>query len=280
MAKLTEENAIETYRLALRTNGRLLLDDVSIKIPKGQITGILGPNGAGKTTLLKALSGFARATSGQIAIFGQALSSLSVGQRAKRLAHLPQNLETHFHFEALDIVMMGRYAHSKGASHERDGEELARKALERCNISHLAHRSFANLSGGEKKLVLLARCLCQDSPIFLLDEVTSSLDIRRKMEVFELLRDEVESNGRTVVVVIHDINLASLYLDRLIFLKRGKVIGQGDVMEILDDSYLTRVFGTRTVVIPHPECNRPAVLFSPPGRSSGDRHPKGGNNHV
>ncbi len=266
---MTGKNAIETKDLSLRVNGRLLLDGVSIKVPKGQITGILGPNGAGKTTLLKALTGFVPVTKGEINIFEDSLSSLSVSQRAKRLAHLPQNLETPFHYEALDIVMMGRYAHSKGSKEDREAKSLAQEALAKCNVGHLAHRSFTNLSGGEKKLVLLARCLCQDSPIFLLDEVTSSLDIKRKMEVFELLRREVVQKGRTVLVVIHDINLASLYLDRLIFLKGGKVIGQGNVREILDDGYLTRVFETRTLVIQHPECNRPAVLFSPPGSSSG-----------
>ncbi len=257
--------ALEISGLTLEINGNTILKDISLKLPAGELIGILGPNGAGKSTLLSAITGFLPAARGYIEVFGKDLKTLSAKDRAKAMALLPQSLETPFHFRAMDVVMMGRYAH--GVSVQGD-HRTAMEALELCGIGHLAHRSFISLSGGERRLVLLARCLCQDSPLFLLDEVTSSLDIRRKMEVFELLKHQVSKEGRSIVIVIHDINLASLYLDRLLFLKNGSIMGQGTVEKILNSSYLSRVFETRTIVIEHPECNRPAVLFSPPKKKS------------
>ncbi len=252
--------SVELCKLSVNVGSKTILKDINLKLPQGQLIGILGPNGAGKTTLLRAITGFLPLTSGHIKVMGMDLEALSAKERARIMAHLPQNLETPFHFKVLDVVAMGRYAHN---DREAEAREKAMKALSICQIAHLASRSFVNLSGGEKRLVLLARCLCQDSPFLLLDEATSSLDIRRKLEVFELLKDQVAEKRRTILIVIHDINLASLYLDRLLFIKQGKIIGNGPVKDVLNSDYLTQVFETKTIVMDHPECNRPAVLFSP-----------------
>ncbi len=268
--------AIDIQGLFIRAGERIILSDISCSLPKGEFIGILGPNGAGKTTLLRAITGFIPTKNGQIKLSGTPLSSLTPIQRALKMAFLPQNLDTPFHFKVLDIVTMGRYAYGSSGQEAR---KLATKALDRCGIGHLSERSFTSLSGGERNLALLARCLCQDSPIFLLDEAASNLDIRRKIDVFELLRWEVREKGRTVVIVIHDINLASLYLDRLIFIKDGKIACHGTVKQVIEAKYLTRVFETRTIVMNHPECDRPAVLFS--RRSTTDeQRPKGGLSHV
>ncbi len=156
---------------------------------------------------------------------------------------------------------MGRYA-GRG-NKDRSPYRYVDSALETCGIFHLRDRAFTKLSGGEKRLVLLARCLCQNSPILLLDEATSSLDIRRKIEVFEILRQESRKNGRTVLIVVHDINLASLFLDRLIFIKNGSIVKDGPVKEVLSEENLNDIYETRTRVINHPDYVRPAVLFLP-----------------
>ncbi len=258
--------ALEISDLMFEIDGRVILKEINLKFPAGELIGILGPNGAGKSSLIGVMTGFFPISKGQIKVFGKDLRSISAKDRAKTMALLPQSLETPFHFRAKDVVMMGRYAY---ATSMQEAYSMAMDALGLCGIRHLADRSFLNLSGGERRLVLLARCLCQNSPIFLLDEATSSLDIRRKMEVFELLKDQVCQKNRSIIIVIHDINLASLYLDRLIFLKNGSIVGQGSVGEILDSKYLSKVFETRTIVMKHPECNRPVVLFSPPKKPSG-----------
>ncbi len=276
--KLTPLNeAISLKGLTYCAGGQTILRDITFGLPRGELIGILGPNGAGKTTLLKTITGFLRPSHGQITVLGRNLYSMTPVERARKMALLPQNLEIPFSFSAQEMVAMGRYCHP---GREDEIHAKAARAMDACGISHLAHRPFSSLSGGERRLVLLARCLCQDSPIFLLDEATASLDIRRKMEVFELLRQEVNVEGRTVVIVVHDINLASLYLDRLLFIKDGNLIGQGTVKELLHSSFLSEVFETRTIVMDHPECNRPVVLFSPSTGLHSSSVEKGGDSHV
>lgn len=271
------KEALSVKGLTYCAGGQTILKDITFGLPRGELIGILGPNGAGKTTLLKTITGFLRPSQGKITVLGCSLHSMTPVERARSMALLPQNMEVPFSFSAKEMVSMGRYCHlGKG----NDTKAKAESALDACGIGYLAHRPFSSLSGGERRLVLLARCLCQDSPIFFLDEATASLDIRRKMEVFELLRREVHLKGRTVVIVVHDINLASLYLDRLLFIKDGKVAGQGTVKELLHSGFLSEVFETRTIVMNHPECNRPVVLFSPSKGLPNSSLEKGGNSHV
>ncbi len=277
-SKLTPfKEALSVKGLTYRAGGQTILRDITFGLPRGELIGILGPNGAGKTTLLKTITGYLRPSHGQITVLGRNLHSMTPVERARKMAFLPQNLEVPFSFSAKEMVTMGRYCHAAKGDETR---ARAARAMDACGISQLAHRPFSSLSGGERRLVLLARCLCQDSPIFLLDEATASLDIRRKMEVFELLRKEVNLKGRTVVIVVHDINLASLYLDRLLFIKDGKVAGQGTVKELLHSGFLSEVFETRTIVMNHPECNRPVVLFSPSTGLPNSSLEKGGDSHV
>ncbi len=271
------ENAIEVRGLTICARGRAILKDITFDLPRGEMIGILGPNGAGKTTLLKTITGYLSPVSGRVTLFGMDIDSMTPSQRAMNMAIVPQNIEVPFQFSVMEIVSMGRYCHDEGLE---ETMAAAQHAMDACGIGHLAQRSFDRLSGGERRLVLISRCLCQDSPLFLLDEATSGLDIRRKLEIFELLRREARGKARTIVIVLHDINLASLYLDRLFFIKNGEMAGQGTVEELLSGSYLSDLFETRTIVTEHPECDRPAVLFSPPRGPHSSPTGKGGDSHA
>jgi len=254
---------IEVKNLRVSYGRHLVIKGLNLYLPKGELIGILGPNGAGKTTLIHSISGFLKAE-GTINIFGKNLKDLSSKERAALISLLPQTIQTPFLFSVIDIVKMGRFIKDEPDEKKR---EIALKALNRCNIEHFAQRPFLHLSGGERQLVLLARCLCQNSPIFLLDEATSNLDIKRKIQVFEILRQEVERNKRSILIVIHDINLASMYLDRLIFIKDGLVVKSGAVNEVVSERVIKDVFEANAIVIKHPQVQRPAVLFSKPNSS-------------
>ncbi len=253
--------ALSVSGLFVKYQGNTILKDINFSLGRGEFVGLLGPNGAGKTTLLHTITGFIRSYKGNVQILGKDVKALSSRERAKKISLLPQLVESPFFYSVKDIVLMGRYASSGNKDGNLDWH--VDNALRICGILHLKNRAFSRLSGGEKRLVLLARCLCQDSPILLLDEATSSLDIRRKIEVFETLRQEACKNDRTILIVVHDINLASLYLDRLIFIKNGRIIKDGPVKEVLSERNLNDIYETRTRVIEHPEYDRPAVLFLP-----------------
>ncbi len=258
--KIETNFCIEIKELSVAYGKRHIIKGINLNLPKGELIGILGPNGAGKTTLIHAISGFLK-SDGVVNIFGRDLRQLSSKERASLISLLPQTTETPFLFSVLDIVKMGRFIKDES---DEEKTEVALRSLRRCSIEKFAHRPFMQLSGGEKRLVLLARCLCQDSPLFLLDEATSNLDIKRKIQVFEILRQEVKENRRSILIVIHDINLASMYLDRLIFMKNGSIIKAGKVNDVITEKILTEVFETNIILIKHPQMNRPAVLFSKP----------------
>ena len=243
--------------------GRLqALKDISLKIYPGEMVGILGPNGSGKTTLLHSIMGLIPSASGSIRLWGRDLSSYSSKEKARVASLLPQTTETPFPFPVLDVVLMGRYPFLKlWQGYSNKDIEVAQQAMEKTGVAHLSGRPFRQLSGGERQSVLLARSFAQGSRLLLLDEATSSLDIRRKIEVFDLLLQENNRNNRTVLSVLHDINLASMYLNRLIFLKEGRLVAEGKTEEVLTPEILGDVYETRVLVENHPVTGRPFILF-------------------
>ncbi len=243
--------------------GRLqALKDISLKIYPGEMVGILGPNGSGKTTLLHSIMGLIPSASGSIRLWGRDLLSYSSKEKARIAALLPQTTETPFPFPVSDVVLMGRYPFLKlWQGYSNKDLEAAQQAMEKTGVKHLSGRPFRQLSGGERQSVLLARSFAQGSRLLLLDEATSSLDIRRKIEVFDLLLQENNRNNRTVLSVLHDINLASMYLNRLIFLKEGRLVAEGKTEEVLTPEILGDVYETRVLVENHPVTGRPFILF-------------------
>jgi iron complex transport system ATP-binding protein len=234
------EVAVEHLNVTLA--GRAVLHDVSLSLSSGHLVALVGPNGAGKTTLLRALAGLVP-SSGAILVGGEALSSLSLRERAKRFAYLPQGHIVHWPLPARDIVALGRYPH--GASDparltQRDAEAVAR-AMQAADVVDFAERRATELSGGERSRVALARVLAVEAPVILADEPTSSLDPRHQLDVMKTLRKAADADV-LVIVVTHDLALAARFADIVLVLSEGRLVSQGAASEALSEEIMAEVF--------------------------------------
>jgi len=232
---------------------------VDVTIAEGQVTAILGPNGAGKSTLFRLLAGFVAPSSGAVTVGGKPLSTLKPAERARTIAVSAQNPERPEAWTALEVTLMGRVPHLRGRQLENEADHVAAKdALARLDALDLAERAFGQLSGGEQQRVLLARALCQDTPVLLLDEPTSQLDPRHALAVATVSR-ELAAEGRAVGCVLHDVNLAAQLADRVVMMKAGQVAAEGTPAEVLSPERLSEVYGVDSVRLDH--AGRPVILF-------------------
>jgi iron complex transport system ATP-binding protein len=256
---------IEIASLCCGYGNRDVLNGITLRIESGEMTGILGPNGSGKTTLLLTLAGVIPIRSGSIHVAGFDIREQRALWIAQQVASVPQRQEVSFAFPCLSLVLMGRYPYLSGwGGYSARDMEIALQAMEETRTAHLARRSVKEVSGGEAQMVTIARALAQDTEILLLDEATSNLDVARKIEVFDLLRERNRS-GATLLCVLHDLNLAALYCKRLIFLKDGKVALDGPTAEIFNDGNLSEIYETEIRVSQHPVTGNPQAHFVPRG---------------
>jgi iron complex transport system ATP-binding protein len=227
------------------------------------MVGLLGPNGSGKTTLLMAINGLLPLESGSITLDGTQVAELRPKARAKRMACVPQRPEAIPDLPVADLVLMGRFAHRPfWSGYSATDRCCAEKALEAAGIAHLRDRSARTLSGGEFQRVLTARALSQGSPTLLLDEPATGLDAAHATAVFSLIRRRNQFDGCRVLAAIHDLNLAALFCDRLVFLKNGRVHADGPTAAVFTAAVLEAVYETSFTVIPHPDCGAPQALYS------------------
>ena len=249
-------------------DGRAVLQDVSMRMGRGQVVALVGPNGAGKSTLIRAISGVVQLQHGDVRINGALLSRLSAMERARYLSVVPQARSLPPAFTVYETVLMGRTPHLGwlGRAGPRD-RELVEYALEHTQMRALADRHVGELSGGEQQRVLLARALAQDTPVMLLDEPTTHLDLQHRENLIQLIRDLALNKSLAVLMVLHDLNLAGLYADRVALLVEGRLIATGLPTEVLTEERLSKVYGIPVHVIPHPEYGSPLVL--PDGRGKG-----------
>jgi iron complex transport system ATP-binding protein len=234
--------ALVAQNLNVALAGRRVLSDVSFSLSSGHLVTLVGPNGAGKTTLLRALAGLIP-SEGVIHVAGEALSSLSLRERAKRFGYLPQGHVAHWPLPARDIVALGRYPH--GATDParlpmRDAEAVTR-AMQAADVMEFAGRRVTELSGGERSRVALARVFAVEAPIILADEPTASLDPRHQIDVMKGLRAAAD-RGVLVIVVTHDLGLAARFADRVLVLAQGRVVSQGAPAQALSEEVMANVF--------------------------------------
>jgi len=220
-----------------------VLDQVSCEISAGDFLGIVGPNGAGKTTLLRLLSGMYAPAAGTVHADGSVVHTMPAKARARLIAHVPQMEPVMFPWSVSSMVLLGRHPHSAGLGYEREEDFAAvRQAMERVEISHLAKRSVTDLSGGELHRVLIARALAQETPVLLLDEPNAHLDIHHQVALFDLLASLHADEGRTVVIITHDLNLTSMYCDRVMLLDEGRLCALGTPEDVLREDMIQRHF--------------------------------------
>ena len=258
--------------VTVRLGGAPVLRAVSVSARAGEVTGVIGPNGAGKSTLLRVLAGVLRADAGFVRLGGADLSGVPASARARRVAYLPQQ-DAAQPFTALETVLMGRYPYLRRFQLEgRRDRQIARAAMARTETERFARRGLDRLSGGERQRVLLARALAQQADVLVLDEPLASLDLRHRLTVMTTLRDEA-ARGRTVVVALHDVDLAGRYCDRLVLLALGTVAGCGTPPEVLVPHHFREVFGVEAVVSREAATGGPRVwLVGPSERAGAEAH--------
>lgn len=243
---------------------RRVLHEVDFALAGGELVGVIGPNGAGKSTLVRVLAGVARPTAGRVTLQGRPLAEWRRADRARELAFVPQDPRVDFPYSVLEVVLMGRAPHMPALALAGPRDlQVAREALALLEADALESRSIEELSGGERQRVFLARALAQEPRVLLLDEPTTHLDLRHQTRVHDIARRRCRNDGLGALTVLHDLNLAAVYCDRLVLLAGGRIVCSGPPATVLEPAVLERVFDTRLWVGRHGPADGPVVLPMP-----------------
>ncbi|KAF0812626.1 Ferric enterobactin transport ATP-binding protein FepC [Andreprevotia sp. IGB-42] len=239
---------------------RIISRQLDVHIRDGEFTVIIGPNGCGKSTLLRSLARLIKPTQGQVTLDGKALGQYPAKQLATQLGLLPQTSTAPDGISVADLVSRGRYPHqSLLRQWRREDETAVAEAMAATGISELAHQAVDALSGGQRQRVWVAMALAQQTPILLLDEPTTYLDIAHQIELLELFRS-LNQSGRTLVAVLHDLNHASRYATHLIVMQQGRIVAEGPPAEIISPDLIEHVFGLPCLIIDDPVSHTPLVI--------------------
>lgn len=241
-------SCLSVEQLAFSYGKRQIFQDVSFRAEPGQIFCLAGPNGCGKTTLEHCILGHLNPQKGTVLIDGQPTSSLSPSALAERIAYVPQSHTRSFPYETVDVVAMGRTRMRSPFDADREHRQKALEVMDKLGIAHLARTEYTTLSGGELQMVLLARALCQQSGLLVLDEPTAHLDVQRSWKILLLLAQLAREEGKTILLSTHDFNHPLLLRDegadvRVALMEGGRLSGSGDPMQLLVSSQLERIYG-------------------------------------
>ncbi len=259
-AKEAGRPAVEVLGLefSYRSKGqeKRVLDGVELEIPWGALAAVVGPNGSGKSTLLKAISGYLRPERGKVLVAGGQVHDMPARQRSRLITYYGDEPEPSFEFTVLEVVRMGRYA--SGGIGESEDLEAACRAMEEADVMHLGDRPITHLSSGERQRVYLARAICQNPHVFLLDEPTAHLDMAYELRVMDKVRS-LADRGKTVLAVLHDLNLALRYASRVLFLKDGKIAFAQEPNGVTQ-AMVQDVYGLSVEIIRNPLLGCPVVV--------------------
>ncbi|MYB45630.1 MAG: heme ABC transporter ATP-binding protein [Acidimicrobiia bacterium] len=251
--------------------GRAILDGINLQLETGMLTALVGPNGAGKSTLLGILAGDIRPTRGSILVQGCPIEQLKPARLARIRSVLPQKNRLEFAFSVRQVVELGRFAHAGGRRISRRSDvEAVESAMSATGVASLADMSFPTLSVGEQALVMIARILAQDTPVLILDEPTASLDIRHEHRVMNLIRHRARQGG-AVIAVLHDLNLAARYADRIGMMAGGRLHTLGPPGDVLQPTLLSEVYDYPIEVMDHPSGSGLLVTTSATRRDGAHR---------
>lgn len=235
-------NAIQINNISFSYSEREILKGISTAIPKGKITALIGPNGSGKSTLLKCINRINPITKGEILLEGEPIQKVSLSNIAKKIAFVPQQNAELSEMRVFDILLSGRLPYMGWRTSEKDFDIVA-SVLNQLSIDTLAMAMFAELSGGQKQMILIARALIQQTDIIILDEPTNNLDIAHQLDIMRQLQTLV-ANGKTIIVTLHDINLAYQFCEYFILLKKGHIIAQGN-KEVIEPQNLENLYDVK-----------------------------------
>ena len=256
---------LEIDDIQVAYNRRTALDSISLTVRPGEIVGLIGPNGAGKTTLIRAVSGVLPIQKGAVRLFGHELHNLSERESARYLAVVPQARNLPPSFTVYESALIGRTPYLGWLGHTAAiDHDSTRLALERTQLQGLSDRRVGELSGGEQQRVLLARALAQETPVLLLDEPTTHLDLQHQSNLLNLVRKLANERHLAILMALHDLNLAGLYADRVALLVDGHLAAFGSPQDVLTEQILAAVYRIPVHVVTHPEYGSPLIL--PDGR--------------
>jgi iron complex transport system ATP-binding protein len=254
------QTVLQAQTLSLAYDDAPIIQDLNLELPKGKITALVGPNGCGKSTLLKGLARLLKPKGGSVLLEGKAIHQLPTRNLAKVLGILPQGPQAPEGLTVRELVAQGRYPHQSWLQQWSTEDEVAVKhALELTHMTSLADRPVDALSGGQRQRAWIAMTLAQETSFLLLDEPTTFLDLAHQLEVLELLK-KLNQQGRTVVMVLHDINQATRYAHHLVAMKAGSVVAQGKPTEMLSSALLREVFGIEADVLIDPRTGVPLCV--------------------
>lgn len=249
---------LDLEAISVEIAGSTLIRALDLTAGSGEILGLVGPNGSGKSTALRCVYRALRPTTGVVRLDGADISAQPLRTTARSVAALTQENHTELDFTVAEVVALGRYPHLRAnqalGEHERD---LCHQAMLRTEVTHLADRGMLELSGGERQRVLIARALVQEPAVLVLDEPTNHLDVHHQVQLLSFLRD----CGLTVLLALHDLNLAASTCDRLAVLQQGSLVATGTPAEVLEPGLIRRVFGVTPSIVPHPRTGVPQLLF-------------------
>ncbi|MDO7907334.1 ABC transporter ATP-binding protein [Paenibacillus sp. JX-17] len=256
---------LEARQLSQTYGDTYALQQLDWSIREGEWWGIIGPNGSGKSTLIKFLSGVESPTSGEVLLGGRSITAYSRRELSRRIAVLQQDAIPPAGYTVREVIEMGRYPYQNWLGRERSDErrvgQLINDIMERLGLAELGQRKLDELSGGQRQRVALAKVMAQEPSILLLDEPTTFLDVHYQMQLMDLLAQWRQEQGITIAAVLHDLNLAALFCDRLLLLKEGQFRGNGTPREMLTPDQISDVFRIQPAIIEHPDDGIPQLLL-------------------
>lgn len=252
-------NFLEIINLSFKHEDKYILKNINFKNSTGKLTGVIGPNGAGKSTLFRLITGTLNPTNGEIIIGDQNIANLSVKKRSKLISLVPQNPEMPSDFTVFETVLFARHPYTNFLGWENQKDlDATNESLELTKIKHLSKRKIQTLSSGEKQKVLISMSVAQNTPITLLDEPTSNLDIDNQILILNTIKN-LQKNNHSFLISLHDLNLASLYCDELLLLSKGEIITIGTPKSVLTEENIRKTYNTEIKVLEHPLHETPII---------------------
>jgi iron complex transport system ATP-binding protein len=257
-------DALAAERLTFAYSGRPIFREFSLSLADGELAGLIGPNGSGKTTLLRILTGVLRPDSGRVLLYGEDLERISPRNRARMLAVVPQESRTLFDYTVLEVALMGRFAHLGLLGMEsREDVAIAEESLAEVGMDRVVSCSLNELSSGERQRVYVARALAQQPRVLLLDEPTSFLDLKYRLQIYEILARLNRERDLTVLTISHDLNLAARYCRKLHLIREGRLAASGAPPEVITGAVIREVYGTDSEIGKDPRTGSPFVIPYP-----------------